>query len=149
MLSRGNCWGSLGFVLSLQSACQRRPPPGGQDGQMDVAGLSNACSGLWGAPCALIIPPGSVLTAVAANSALTKLCLQFDPLPGLLPPLTKSLAFAHPLFIIQAPSAAPWAWGLSPARGAELSLPPSSCWASPGCWSCSRAAWQKHYSLIL
>lgn len=37
--------GACVFVFSLQSACQRRPPLGGQDGQMDVAGLSNAVVG--------------------------------------------------------------------------------------------------------
>lgn len=60
--------GAWVFVFSLLSACQRCPPPGGQDGQIDVAGLSNACGGLQGAPCALISPPASVLTAAAANS---------------------------------------------------------------------------------
>ena len=56
------------FVFSLQSACQRCPPPGGQDGQLDVAGLNNARGGLRGAPCALRSPPASVLTAAAASS---------------------------------------------------------------------------------
>lgn len=60
--------GAWVFVFSVQSACQRRPSPGGQDGQMDVDGLSNACGGLRGAPCALISPLASALTATAADS---------------------------------------------------------------------------------
>lgn len=58
---------------------------------MDVAGLSNAGGGLLGAPCALLSPPAPPLTAAAAGSAPAQRRLQFDPPPGPLPPLTKSL----------------------------------------------------------
>lgn len=42
----GGAAGGAWVLFCLCSACHRRPPPGGQDGQMDVAGLSNARGGL-------------------------------------------------------------------------------------------------------
>lgn len=109
-------------------------PTSGRTGWTDRRGWAEQCL-WWAAGSSLCFDKPSGIGADSRScqlSALAKQRLQFDPLPGLLPPLTKSSTFTHPHFSSQAPNTAPLAQGLSPDLGAEPSLPALLSLSIPG-----------------
>ena len=122
--------GAWVFVFSLQSACQTHPPPG-RTGWTDGRGWAEQCL-WWASGSSLCFDKPSSISADSRGhrlSVLTKQRLQFDPLPGLLSPLTKSLPQLLHILILAAKPPTPLLWHRDSVlpSGQSPPCPPCSC----------------------